>query len=203
MKASKIILLIIPVLLLAWLGLTFWVEYSGEAKVLLVGSSEANHKALIVYNPDPIYNLDEQVCKSFAEGLSRYDYQVVIATVKAAEKDPGKYDCFVFCANTYNWAPDRSIRKFIAQHPMLKGSRIVAITLGSGTTGRSQRILEESISAKGATLLGSEEFWLLRPNDENRMEEANVTIAVVKARLFGSEIGRKLTADSNHVTQNR
>ena len=174
-----------------WTALTFWVEYSGIEKVVFEGKDDASKKALIVYNPDPIYKLDEQVCISFAKGLSAHDFRVKIATVEGAKKDTVPYDLYVFCANTYNWAPDWLIKNYIQGHSDLSQQNVVAITLGSGSTSRPKRILEEAINSKGANLLDSRTYWLLRPNDEERMEEKNVEVAKDLAFKFGHEIGEK------------
>ncbi|WP_405207984.1 hypothetical protein [Aquimarina sp. LLG6339-5] len=69
---------------------------------------------------------------------------------------------------------------------------MVAITLGSGATKRSQRILEELIKKRGAKLMGSREFWLMKPNNESKSKRSNIKIAVEMANTFGKEIAKKI-----------
>jgi len=189
MRTPTIINIIIIVLIL-WLILTVWVQYAGGEKAAIVGNEDAAKRALIVYNPDPFYNLDEQVCKSFAEGLVGHGFTTKVATVKAAQNDTEDYDLYVFCANTYNWSPDWLIQRFIKKHPNLEVKNAVAITLGSGSTKRAKRLLETALCNRDVVLLDSREYWLNRPNDENRMEEKNAKVVNDLARQFGDEIGR-------------
>ena len=121
---------------------------------------------LIVYDPDPFYNLDEQVCRAFGQALADKGMQVTVATVQAVRELPEQVpDSYVFCANTYNWAPDRAVRTYIEQQRNLSGKPVVAITVGGGGTGNAQQVLEELILAHKATLLGSRSLWLMKPND--------------------------------------
>jgi hypothetical protein len=69
-RRFKVCGILILILAFAWFLLGIWVNYSGEQKLRYVGDIEATKRALIIYNPDPIYNLDEQLSLSFAEGLS-------------------------------------------------------------------------------------------------------------------------------------
>ena len=162
--------------------LTLLVQIYGPEKSFQFGERIATQNALVVYHPDLFYNLDEQICKGFAEGLARQNWLVDVATVKAAKKMEVEYDLYVFCANTYNWAPDWAISNFIKSHPNLEAKPAVAITLGSGSTGRAKRLLESQIKAKKAKLIDSQTYWLMRPNDETRMGESNVNVAIDMAR---------------------
>ncbi|WKN42197.1 hypothetical protein [Tunicatimonas pelagia] len=187
----KVIAYVIGVILFFWTGMTFWVQYTGEQQIVAVGDESSPKKALIIYNPDPIYNLDEQVCRSFAEGLSHHGFSAKIATIELAHKKEA-YDLYVFFANTYNWAPDWLIQQFIRDHPALEGKMVVAITMGAGETTRSQRKLESAILATDALLIGSRTYWLLHPNNESRMDEKNTDVAKDLARAWGESIGEKL-----------
>lgn len=175
-----------------WVMLTLFVQMKGVENVQVIGASVNGPKALVIYDPDPFYDLDQQVCIGFAEGLAEQNWLVVVATVAAAEnlRDTA-YALHAFCANTYNWAPDRAVRKFIRKSDALKGQSVVAFTVGSGSTQRAQRLLEEELKGKNANLLNSISLWLMRPNDESRIEESNVAVAVDMARTIGKEVGRE------------
>lgn len=174
-----------------WIALTIFVEIKGEAHSEILGKRIATQNALIIYNPDPIYNLDEEVCNSFAEGLAKHNWWVNVKTVSIASQCIDEEDdLYIFCANTYNFAPDRGITNFIKTHDKLNSKPVVAITLGSGPTERSKRILENIIKKNESTLLDSKTYWLLRPNDVARLEESNVTVAIEMANKFGMEVGK-------------
>ncbi|MBT8252724.1 MAG: hypothetical protein KJN68_02045 [Bacteroidia bacterium] len=192
-KIAKVTLIV----LLVWAGLTIWVQYSGKEFVKTIGAEPALASALIVYNPDPIYNLDEQVCTSFAMGLKQLQIRSTIKSVKAAETQQQDYDLYVFCVNTYNWTPDWRLTNFIKEHPKLKDAKVVALTVGAGATMRAQRKLEWHLSDRGADLLGSEMYWLLKPNDEARMKEKNAEVAQDMAMNFGKRIGSLIAENRN------
>lgn len=175
-----------------WIVLTIWVERTAQASMRSIGDAPSGPRALIVYDPDPIYDLDAQVCRAFAEGLAERGFQSTVATVAAATD--GSFDLHVFCANTYNWRPDRAVTGFIEELDLV-GKPVVAITLGAGSTEISQRLLEEIIKGKHAELLGSRSFWIMRPNDEARTEESNIAVAVSMAREWGRSLGEAIAQE--------
>lgn len=178
-----------------WGLLTIWAESVGPKRSWQLGSQTAKRRALIVYDPDPFYNLDEQVSRSFGEALAHEGMHVTIATVAAAhDVDNQKIDLYVFCANTYNWRPDWAVSDFIQKRVNLEGKSVVAITLGGGSTEASQKALETLIRAKKANLLESRSLWLLKPNDESRMKESNVAVAVSMAHSWGEKIAKRINA---------
>lgn len=177
------------VIAVIWVGLTLWVEMDGPAKSWQVGEEQWTRSALLVYDPDPIYDLDRQVCQAFAEGLAEQGIRSTVATVAAAEDiELARPDLFVLCANTYNWRPDRSIVHYVERTASLKGASVVALTLGSGSTEAAQRAFEERIRAVGARIIASRSSWLMRPNDEARLEEGNVAVAIDMTRRWAAEL---------------
>ena len=86
-----------------WTLLTMWAESPGPSRSWKLGNPAAKKRALIVYDPDPFYNLDEQVSRSFGQALADNGMQVTVASVRAVGKSPEQLiDLYVFCANTYN-----------------------------------------------------------------------------------------------------
>lgn len=184
----KIFVKVLMGIALVWGGLSIWVELPGS-DIELRMRPELDKRALIVYDPDPIYNLDWQVCKSFAEGLDREVWGIDLLSVsEALRQERQDYELYVFCTNTYNWDPDWVLRSFMENMEGLKGKSTVALTVGSGSTTRAKRIMEKVLVEKEAELLASEEFWLMRPNDEQRMEEPNSLVAADKARELAAEL---------------
>ena len=190
-KAIFLLLKITLGLLLFWGLLTLVVQTKGKAESQTYGEFNLGPNAIVVYDPDPFYNLDQQICESVAKGLEEQNWKVKVMTVAAAEKITDSFDLYVFCANTYNWAPDRAIRNYIRAHEQLEGQAAVAITLGSGSTARAKRLLEQELNNKNTKLLISRTFWLMRPNDESRMEESNIDVAVAMAKDMVQEVLKK------------
>ena len=168
---------------------TFYVQQDGHEESQTFGPDDGERNVLFVYDPDPIYDLDEQICYTMAESLSDNGWRATVATIVAAENmEYFDYDLCVFCANTYMWAPDRSILRYIKSQGNLMGVDAIAVTLGSGSTKRAQRLLEKNIITSGANLLDSRSYWLHRPNDEDRPNESNIEVALDMAYNFSMEI---------------
>ncbi|MCB0669353.1 MAG: hypothetical protein KDC80_26195 [Saprospiraceae bacterium] len=191
-RAFKILLIILS----AWFMLTLFVQQDGPSISDQIGPATAPSRILVVYDPDPFYDLDRQVCEAFARGLAGNGFLIDVATVKALKKTNfDHYQIYVFCANTYNWAPDWSISRFIRRNRRIfMDKAAIAITLGSGSTSRSKRMLEDYINGTGAELIASRTYWLLRPNDESRMDESNVAVACDRVYDFAVQISENKIA---------
>ncbi len=163
-----------------------------------LGIAASDKRALIIYDPDPFYNLDEQVCLSFGRALSDSGLFVNVATAAAAGEiiNAPAFDVYVICANTYNWRPDWAITRFIEEHGPWEQKSIVAITLGSGSTASSQKKLEKLIVKYGGKIMDSRSLWLMRPNDESRMEESNVEVARSIAYRWGLDIAGRVKSQN-------
>jgi hypothetical protein len=175
-----------------WVFLTVWAQRTGPKKTWALGHKNTGPVALVVFNPDPFYNLDEQISLSFGRALSEYNFQVQVVTVAATSELYMEPELLVLCTNTYNLRPDRPISNFIKQYKHLKGKRVVAITLGAGSTGAAQQSFESLIKENGGEIIDSKSFWLMRPNDESRMEESNIAVANDMAYHFGGEIAKRI-----------
>jgi len=191
-KKLQYLLWTIALVAIGWMGLTLYAESNGPSKEWNLGG-EHGKKVLVVFDPDPFYNLDEQVCISFAKALAEKEFSVKVVTVAAAaDIDHNKYAVAVLCANTYNWRPDWAITSYIKEHPPQENQGIVAITLGAGSTEWSQENFEKLIIGNGGKLLGSYSSWLWRPNDERRMTENNIDVAVSMAYMWGTQFAEKI-----------
>jgi hypothetical protein len=180
-----------------WTILTLWAESTGGKKSWELGSQTSPEKILIVYDPDPFYNLDEQVSRSFGQALADNGFHVRVATVKAARELANQpFDLYVFCANTYNYQPDWAVTDFIKEQVALEGKSVVAITLGSGSTGTSQKALERLILKMKGNLIDSRSLWLFKPNDDSRPEESNIKVSVSMAYEQGDKIAKRLKSSS-------
>lgn len=171
-------IIIVGSLFLIWSAITIWAQSEGKKSIKHFGRAQSIKKALIVYDPDPFYNFDQQICETFAKTLTHYNWHTTVATVKAAKEiNISSFNLYVFCANTYNRDPDWSIDKFIIRNGSLYKKKVVAVTLGAGSTERSKHTLEVLIRGKGSILVDSKSFWLYKPNDVSRKNESNVKVA--------------------------
>jgi hypothetical protein len=181
------------IILAVWVILTLWVQAEGPAVINQSGNDASVQSALVVYDPDPFYNLDEQVCRAFAAVLADSGWKVTLATVAAAKKeDCSGFKLYVLCANTYNWRPDWAITRFVKKYVSLKDKVVVAVTLGAGSTAASQKAFEGVIAAQGARIAASRSLWLLKPNDETRAKEKNVKAALDMVREWAKNLAGSL-----------
>jgi flavorubredoxin len=192
-KTLKIIFFTLTFIGVGWLILTLAVEATGPDKSWAFGDQQAIEKVLVVYDPDPFYNLDEQVCRSLAEEMANQGMRVKVASVRAArDLTPESFDALVFCSNTYNWAPDWAVIGYIEDQKSLGNKPVIAITLGAGSTNISQKKLEDLIIHKQGKIIGSRSLWLMRPNDESRNTEPNVQIALSIVRSWAVTLAGKI-----------
>lgn len=174
-------------ILFAWLVITLLTQYTGDK---LQNHSKPDKDIILVYNPDPFYNLDEQVCNSFKKGLESQNLLSQITTTDNFNLNK-KYEFYLFCVNTYNWAPDWKSSKLIKKLE-LENVKVGAIVLGGGSTKRANRKLKGLLQNKSANILGMKEIWLLKPNNENNPNGDNIKEANDAAASFGAEIGAQL-----------
>ena len=196
MDKRKIIHYISTILILfiiVWATITVYVEKTGPEKQWTLEGSDTR-TALIVYDPDPFYNLDEQVCLAFGKSLADNGITVTIATVAAAQSLKKRaYHVVVYCANTYNWRPDWAITNYVEAYPPTKNNTpVVAITLGAGSTQSSKQRFERTIKKSGGVLIASYTLWLWRPNDETKNQPSNVDVAVAMAHKWGTEVAKRV-----------
>ncbi|MEO7982435.1 MAG: hypothetical protein ABI688_00005 [Bacteroidota bacterium] len=182
-------LIIIATIIAFWTLLAFWVQLEGPSRFKQFGSPASTQSALIVYDPDPIYNLDQKVCEAFAEGLSARGWKVTVASVRSAKKNSDTpFQLYLFCANTYYWRPDWAICRYIKSHPSISGKNVLALTLGAGSTGSSQKKLEHLLLVQQVNLVDSRTTWLWRPNENTGTHLSNTQSAVNKAWKWAIEI---------------
>ena len=176
------------IIAIIWGLLTLWVQQLRPGQTWEFPVEHPKGTVLVVFNPDPIYNLDEQLALAFASSVRQQGWASSVATLAALDTlKPDRFDLFVFFANTYNWSPDRPTKQFIMEADWLAGRPVVPVILGSGSTARSGRVLRELLQQKGASIVQTTDFWLMRPNDETRTDLGNVAVA----RLMAAELARE------------
>lgn len=189
----KAILYTVITISIGWIALTVAVERTGPEKTWEFGNQNASKKVILVYDPDPFFNLDEQVCKAYAQVLGEKGLFATVASVAAARKlNLSSFDVYVFCANTYNWGPDLAMSNYIEGQESLGNKPVVAITLGAGSTTLSQERFEELITNHGGKIVHSSSVWLLRPNEETQRGESNIQAALVKVQLWATSMAGEI-----------
>ncbi len=176
-------------IIVGWCVLTIVVERTGPKQSWNFGDTNSTEKVILIYDPDPFFNLDEQVCKEFGKVLSENGISASVVTVAAArEITLSSFKTYIFCANTYNWGPDLAVSNYIKEQNSLNNKPVIAITLGGGSTSLSQERLEQLIVNQGGKIMDSRSIWLLRPNDENKSEESNIQVALSKTRTWATSM---------------
>jgi hypothetical protein len=176
-----------------WYLLTLYVQQPGGIYLKDITSQEAKKKAVLVFDPDPFYNLDEKLCNSFARALKERGFNAYIRSPQSLESSLLEdTDLLVLCSNTYNWAPDTEIRSFWKNYRLAEGQKTALMTLGGGATARARRIMEEAILNKNGFLVGSREFWTWKPNDEKRTDEKNSVVAQDMVYQWAIELSSQL-----------
>lgn len=192
-KFFKLILYTVIVISIGWVSLTIIAERPGPERSWTYGDQHSATKVIVVYDPDPFFNLDERVCRSFGQALGEKGMTAKVLSVAAArEIQLFPYDVYVFCANTYNWGPDLAVTNFIKEQKTLNNKPVIAIILGAGATSLSGERLEQLIVDHNGKIIDSRAVWLMRPNDESRLNESNVQVAVSKVRLWAISISEEI-----------
>ena len=192
MKVLKKLAWLLAIILLIWLLLTLYVQQASTIYVSNLGENKPGKKAVILFNPDPFYNLDEKIAMRCAGILLEEGWETRILSVAAVEAgEPAVGDLYIMIANTYNWAPDRPTQRTITSTDLLTNKPVVAITLGSGSTARAKRLLEELIRSQKGILIDSETYWLMRPNDDTGGQGSNIGAALEKVEIQARQIAQK------------
>jgi hypothetical protein len=192
-KFLKVTFYTMTAIIAGWCVLTIVVERTGPSQSWNFGDINSTEKVILVYDPDPFFNLDEQVCKEFGKVLSENGISARVVTVAAArEITLSSFNMYIFCANTYNWGPDLAVSNYIKEQKSLNNKPVIAITLGSGSTTLSQERLEQLIVSQGGKIMDSRSIWLLRPNDENKSEESNIRVALSKTRTWATSMAQEI-----------
>lgn len=152
---------------------------------------------LVLFHPSRDAHFSDELSLALSEGFKDAGLTVERATLTSATPgSPEGYAIIGVVSNTYYWAPDLPTRRYL-DRARLAGVPSIGVIGGAGSTGRSERLLDEALHDAGATVLGTRSVWLWRPNDEDRMDEPNRAVALEVARQFGQEsAAMALTADT-------
>ena len=196
-KKTRMWFFILGAVLGFWILATLWAQWSGKSEVIQSGMEKLNvARICIYYNSDPIYNLDEQVCKQMLDALANESYVELRTTQSGVSLD--EFDAFIFCANTYNFAPDWGVTNAMGKlKDKTRGRTVGLLTLGAGSTGRAERLMKKASIPLNAQLVLESKIWLMKPNKEDVISrEDNLNAAKEMAVQFAQEV--LANVDSNN-----
>ena len=153
---------------------------ASAAIVTAVVESEGDYKHEVLGGAGPARGL---VCGGLA---------VERATLTGATPDAlSSYQLVAVVSNTYWWTPDRPTLRYLAR-ARLDGIAALGIIGGAGSTGRSQRLLDEALRKSGARVISTRSFWIFQPNEETDSGEPNRQVAMRLAEKLGRDTAQQL-----------
>jgi hypothetical protein len=177
-------------LLVSAATITVVVESEGDYKLEVLGGA-GPARALILYHPSRDAHFSDELSMALARGLVSAGFAVERATLTGATPDALSYKLVAVVSNTYWWTPDRPTLRYLAR-ARLDGIAALGIIGGAGSTGRSQRLLDEALRKSGARVIGTRSFWIFRPNDETDSGETNRQVAMRLAEKLGRDTAQQL-----------
>jgi flavorubredoxin len=182
----RIVIGIVVLLLIAVAGLTLYVQAEADYKLERLADQGAV-RALVLYHPSRDAAFSEDLSQAFAQGLMEKGFAVDRATMTGeTPARPEGYALIAVVSNTFYLRPDWPTMRYL-ERADFKGLRAVGLMGGAGTTESAARLLEEALKTAGADVIAVRSFWISRPNDETRTNEANRDVAKDMARKFGVE----------------
>jgi hypothetical protein len=186
--AAKAALAVLALLAVGAIAVTVIVQAEGDSRFEPLGGP-GPQKALVMFHPSRDAHFSDDLSAALSDGLISAGFSVDRATMtRDTEAAPHGYALIAIVCNTYWWEPDRPTQRYLAR-ARLTGIPVIGLIGGAGATSRSQRLLEDALRASGAKVIRMQSLWLWRPNDEQRMTEANRSVALDKARAIGAEAG--------------
>jgi flavorubredoxin len=195
----RIVIGIVVLLLIAVAGLTLYVQAEADYKLERLADQGAV-RALVLYHPSRDAAFSEDLSQAFAQGLMEKGFAVDRATMTGeTPARPEGYALIAVVSNTFYLRPDWPTMRYL-ERADFKGLRAVGLMGGAGTTESATRLLEEALKTAGADVIAVRSFWISRPNDETRTNEANRDVAKDMARKFGVEAAETTLAAAKDDT---
>jgi hypothetical protein len=171
-----------------------WVERESDYTLgRLGGAGEA--RALVLYHPSRDAHFSDELSLAVARGFLKAGLAVDRATTTSATPDrPTGYAVVAVIGNTYYWTPDLPTQRYL-RRARFDGLPVLGIMGGAGATGRSERMLDEALRRAGGSIVATRSYWLLRPNDEARIDEPNRARALQNAEALALEVGQRVVED--------
>ena len=190
MSIALAVLLVVAVLVLAEL---LWVHTRNRdviTEIDTLNPESTAGAALVVYHPGRS-DFQRHVFARFAEGLASRGWRVETTTASPqAPANLAGYNLLVVGGPTYNFAPNRPIRRYLKLVGDLGGMPTVTITTGLGAGERSSVTLQDLVHRANGTLVQALLLYKMRPNDDDNYVDAaqNRELASEMAFRAGQEI---------------
>jgi hypothetical protein len=177
-------------------GITIWVQREAPHKRETLYEGKAQ-KALVLYHPSRDAHFSEDVSIAVAKGF--HDIGMSVDRETMTEATAAAHRGYAFLAvitNTYYGSPDRPTLRYL-ERARFGNTPTIGLTLGSGTTDRAQRILNEKLRRASTNTIDVRSFWISRPNDENRLQEPNRAVAVEMARTWAKQVALNIVSKTS------
>lgn len=190
----KMMVIVIGLVLLSSLiVVSVTVEIEGDYTLQVLGGA-GKVRALILFHPSRDAHFSDDLSIALADGLKAAGFAVERATLTSkTPAEPKGYALIGVVSNTFYSTPDLPTLRYL-DRARLEGIPVVGLIGGAGSTGRSQRILDEALRKTGANVIRTRSFWLWRPNDESRLNEPNRDVALQLAKQFGLDSQKTVLA---------
>jgi hypothetical protein len=176
-------------------AVTIWVEWPAppQRETLHPGTGAAGGKrALVLYHPSRDAGFSDALSLAVAEGIAATGMAVDRATMTdALPADAGAAALVVVVSNTFWFQPDWPTSRYLARAKW-PGQPALGLIGGGGSTARAARLMRDRLAATGAEVIEVQQYWRARPNDETRMDEDNVAVAMQMARTLGETTARAI-----------
>jgi hypothetical protein len=193
-RPAKLLFEIFIVILvaLAYITIRCQMEKSSEIEVLYKSSGP---RVLIIYHPSYIDRFQQELTAAFAEGAAAHGVGVDRITAQKGILTPElleQYKAIVIGTNTYYWMIDRPSTRALKSLHSLKHKTCYGLITGFGATENATSELNEYFKNLECEEQVVSSFWVMKPNDESRLDEDNKSVAIENARFLGKRLGTDL-----------
>lgn len=176
-------------------AVTLWVEWPAAPRreTLYPGrGTGAAERALVLYHPSRDAGFADALSLAVAAGIAASGMAVDRATMTDdLPGDAGGAALVVVVSNTFWFRPDWPTGRYLAR-ARWPGQPVLGLIGGAGSTEAAARRLHDGLAATGAEVIDVRQFWRARPNDETRMNEDNVAVALAMAQTLGETTARAI-----------
>lgn len=177
-----------------WVALSVVVELDGRAMEETLNEG-TNGRALVLFHPSLDARFADDLSLAVAEGFQSAGFTVRRATLTSQVADrPQGLAIVAVVSNTYYWTPDLPTLRYL-RRAHLDATEVIGLIGGAGSTGRSERVLNEALRRAGGQHVETRSFWLARPNDETRPDVSNREVALDRARQFALARARSVAVN--------
>lgn len=189
-----IVLGLVVIVIVAVVAITIYVEREAPFEQDRLAEGTAG-KALILYHPSRDAHFADELTNSLARGFADRNLGVERWTMTGeTPPHPEGFAVIAVVSNTFYQGPDWPTARYLARAEF-KGTPVIAIMAGSGSTERAQLALGNAIDRTGARVLAVRSLWITRSNEPSQPTADNRQAAMMIARkLAGDAAGQAIAA---------